>query len=209
MKQYIKLSEYASRMHVSYHTAFLWFQAGKIPHAHQNPDTRRIYVEDIDDPPQTSTPTRAMLYARVSSTTNKASLEEQISRMRDFSSASGWQVVGEVSEIASGVNENRRKLSSILNHPEKYDILVVEHRDRLSRFGVRYIERIIKAQGNDLVIINTTEDDKAELIDDFVAIITSFCGKIYSRDHKRKTQEIIDSLGKEVRGENHVESLSH
>lgn len=43
-------------------------------------------------------------------------------------------------------------------------------------------------------IINQIQDKDNELIDDFVSIITSFCGHIYGRKRKAKTQEIIDQL---------------
>lgn len=44
-------------------------------------------------------------------------------------------------------------------------------------------------------IINESENDKEDLIQDFVSIITSFCAKIYGqRRSKRKTEKLIQQL---------------
>lgn len=192
MKKYIKLSTYAKNMDMAYKTAFRLFKEGKIPNTYQDPNTKSIYVEDniIEN---TNKTTRAILYARVSSTTNKASLDGQIERLRQYSTAKGYQIVGEYKEIASGLNENRKKLNQILDSKD-FDILIVEHKDRLARFGTEYIERILKAKNQELEIVNLIENEKKELVDDFVAIITSFCGKIYGSNRKKKTEEIIKNI---------------
>ena len=45
-----------------------------------------------------------------------------------------------VKEIGSGVNDARPKLLHLLEDVST-TVIVVEHKDRLSRFGVRYIEK--------------------------------------------------------------------
>lgn len=135
---------------------------------------------------------RAILYARISRTTNKASLDGQLNRMRQFAAAKGYTVVDERKEIASGLNENRKQLLPLLSRQD-YDVLIIEHKDRLSRFGSTYIEQALINNGVKLEIINKIENKDNELIDDFVSIITSFCGHIYGRKRKTKTQEIIVS----------------
>lgn len=60
----------------------------------------------------------------------------------------------------------------------------MEHKDRLSRFGSTYIEQALINNGVKLEIINKIENKDNELIDDFVSIITRFCGRIYGRKRK-------------------------
>jgi predicted site-specific integrase-resolvase len=135
---------------------------------------------------------RVILYARVSSSINKASMDGQLSRMREYAAAKGYQVVGEVREISSGLNDKRRKLSSILKRDD-WDILLVEHRDRLTRFGWNYFS-ILERLGQHVESINISDDKNTEIVDDLISIITSFCGRIYGSQRKKKTEQIIKDV---------------
>lgn len=135
------------------------------------------------------------MYARVSSTTNKASLDGQIERMRDYSAAKGYTVVREVKEISSGLNDERKKLDSILQSRD-WDILLVEHKDRLTRFGFNYFNSMLNKNNQKVEVINNSikKDKDEELVEDLVAIITSFAGRIYGKNRKKKTEKIIEEL---------------
>lgn len=85
----------------------------------------------------------------------------------------------------------------ITTHPHPLRV-VVEHKDRLTRFGFPYIECAIKNNGGEIVVINTKEDEKDELMEDFVSIITSFCARIYGRRRsERKGTAIIEVIDDE------------
>ena len=58
---------------------------------------------------------------------------------------------------------------------------MVEHKDRASRFGVTYIQTLLAMQGRELVIVNTAGTAEDDLMSDFVAIVTSFCARLYGR----------------------------
>ncbi|MDJ0731786.1 MAG: hypothetical protein QNJ33_17540 [Crocosphaera sp.] len=74
-------------------------------------------------------------------------------------------------------------------------MLVVEHKDRLARFGTNYIELLLKELNKKLEIVNQSEDKQDELMEDLIAIITSFCSQIYGlRKSKRKIEKIIAEL---------------
>ena len=50
-------------------------------------------------------------------------------------------------------------------------------------------------QGRKIEVINNLDDDKDDLIQDFISVITSFCARIYGqRRCKRKTEKIIKEL---------------
>ena len=86
------------------------------------------------------------LYTRVSSLGQKEDLERQIQRLKDYAAAHGYQVSKEVTEIASGLNDKRPKLEKLLADMS-IGTIVVENRDRLTRFGSHYIETLLEAQG--------------------------------------------------------------
>ena len=50
----------------------------------------------------------------------------------------GYSVVRVVKELGSGVNDNRRLVFKLLQEND-YDLVVCEHKDRLSRVGFNYL----------------------------------------------------------------------
>ena len=76
-------------------------------------------------------------------------------------------------------------------------MLVVEYKDRLTRFGFKYLEIIASLQNFKIVVVNSVEDNEGEedIIQDLVSIVTSMCARIYGRRRsKRKTEKIIQEL---------------
>lgn len=75
------------------------------------------------------------------------------------------------------------------------DIIIVEHKDRLARFGVNYIEGLLSLDNRKIEYINPTENERDDLMEDFVSIITSFTARLYGqRRTKRKTEKLIKEL---------------
>lgn len=74
--------------------------------------------------------------------------------------------------------------------------IIVEHKDRITRLGFHYIETLLERNGVELVVVNNSvENDKDDLISDFVSVITSFCVRIYGqRRGKRKSEELTKEL---------------
>lgn len=99
-----------------------------------------------------------------------------------------------VKEIGSGINDSRPKLLKLLTDPT-ITVIVVEHKDRLTRFGFNYLEQLLAMQGRRIEVINLAENGKEDLIQDFVSIVTSFCARLYGqRRCKGKTERIIAEL---------------
>jgi putative resolvase len=134
------------------------------------------------------------VYARVSSSENKDNLERQAERVVSWCNAKGWSVGKVVKECGSGINEQRPKFLALLADP-KIGQIVVEHKDRASRFGVAYLQTLLSMQGRELVILNTADTAEADLMGDFVAIITSLYARLYGRRRaKRKTEQVLAAL---------------
>lgn len=187
-----KISQYAKKNGVCYRTVWNWVNEGKVRHE-RNRTGGIVIVEEEDKPLNDA----VAIYARVSSSENKDNLARQRERLEDYCAAKGYKVIRVVEEIGSGLNDKRKKLESLLTD---YSVkkIVVEHTDRLSRFGMNYIEKLMKMQGREIEVINEQATDKDDLMQDFVSIITSFCARLYGlRRSKRRTEQIIKELAEE------------
>jgi len=134
---------------------------------------------------------RALIYARVSSSVLRKDLERQIQYLTQYCLAKGYRVVGILSDIASGLKINRRGLLKLFNYVvnKQVDVVVVTYKDRLTRFGFEYLEYFFRQYGVRIEVVYGDEprDAYQELVEDLLAIITSFAGKLYGmRSHKKK-----------------------
>jgi len=94
------------------------------------------------------------------------------------------------------MNDTRPKLLKLLTDPQIGKI-VVEHRDRLTRFGFVYIEQLFAMQGRSLEVLFPT-DTKYDLVEDFIAVITSMASRIYGRRHSKERAEKIKQCVEQV-----------
>ena len=188
----MKLSEYARRLGVSYRTVWRYWENKEIPGAYQLPSGTIIVPEQLDKEQVQNF--SAVVYARVSSSENKKNLESQAERVTQYCIARGYRILATVCEVGSGVNDSRRKLDQMLKNPS-YKLIVVEHKDRLTRFGFNYLRVLLEQQGRRIEIVNESASDKDDLMSDFTAIVTSFCARIYGqRRTRRQTEKLIASL---------------
>lgn len=181
----MKLSQYAKQNSISYQTAWNHFNKGLIDGAYQL-ESGTVVVPDSIVVEETT-----VVYARVSSSQNRSNLKTQSNRMVNFCNARGWKVDRVVKECGSGLNDSRPKLIKLLSD-QKVTRIVVEHEDRLTRFGFNYITTLFNGE---IVVVNEVETDEEDIIQDLTSIITSFCARIYGkRRSKRKTEQLIKEL---------------
>ena len=185
------LKHWAQKQGISYRTALRWHHEGNLPvKSYQNGIGYSILVCDGTAESNNDNQLTA-LYARVSSADQREDAQRQLSRLRDYCSSHGITVDKEVVEIGSCLNGRRSKLVKLLEDPTLN--LVVEHPDRLARFGVEYISAVLKSSGRDLIIINQTESS-LDLVQDFVDVVTSMCARIYGkRSAKNKAARAIEA----------------
>lgn len=186
----MKLADWAREVGIGYRAAHRMFQSGKLPCSSQQLPTGTILVfpdESLDD-----TAEKVSLYARVSSNDQKADLDRQLDRLRDFASAKGLSVKSEIKEVGSGLNGRRPKLLKLLED-KIVSSIVIEHRDRLCRFGFEYIEAALKSSGRKLLVMNEAEQTD-DLTQDFVDVVTSLCARIYGkRSSKNRAQKALEA----------------
>ena len=196
MKTYIKPSEYAKIMSITKKTVYIHFHNGQIP-GYQDPNTGTIYLENPEFNQNNNKDdrlTKVVLYARTSSYQNKQLVEDQLDRLRQYATSKGYTIVREIKEFGSGLNDNRKQLNSLFND-NSFDIIIVEHKDRLTRFGFNYLEHLFNNNNQRIEAINHVNNADEDIIDDFTSIITFFCARIYGkRRSKGKSTKMIGEL---------------
>lgn len=170
----MKLAAWAKQQGITYKTAHRMFRAGQLPIRAEQFVTGTIIVH-----PETPLAQRVVIYGRVSSADQKDDLQRQVERLRTFCAARGWTVAAEITDIGSGLNGRRKGALRLLVDPTA-TYIVVEHRDRLARFGAEMIAAALEANGRQLVVVNQTER-KDDLTQDFVDVVTCLCARIYGR----------------------------
>lgn len=191
----MKLSDYAKYLGIAYHTAWKHYKNGLIPYPTRQLPSGAVIV-DFDPKNQFGQKTfnKAAIYTRVSSAENRNNLDSQAERLSRYSEAKGYQIIHIVKEVGSGLNDHRKKLEKLLKQDD-YDVLIVEHKDRLCRFGTNYMDVLLSRLGIKLEIVNLADNGRDELMADLVAIVTSFAARLYGqRRAKRKTENIIAVL---------------
>ena len=122
---------------------------------------------------------RVVLYARVSSHDQRSDLDRQVARLTAWATSNGYAVAEVVCEVGSGLNGKRSKLRRILSDPSA-TVVVVEHRDRLARFGVEHLEAALGAHGRRIVVADSGETTD-DLVQDMIEVLTSMCACLYGR----------------------------
>jgi putative resolvase len=186
----MKLTDWAKDQGIAYITAYRWWRNGTLPVPAEQTKTGTIMVHPVK-----SAGAGFAIYARVSSSDQKSDLEHQLARLVTFASENKISIVKSISEIGSGSNGQRPRLLALLKDAEISGI-IVEHRDRLARFGSEYIEAALNATGRKLVILESMEI-RDDLVQDMLDVMTSFCAKLYGRrSAKNRAKRALEAAAK-------------
>jgi putative resolvase len=175
----MKLAAWARANGVHPQTAYRWFRQGTMPVPARRLPSGTILVEVPGSDHDGGLDQRAVLYARVSTHDQRGELDRQVTRLSGWATAQGVTVAEVVTEVGSGLNGRRPKLRRVLADP-RAAMIVVEHRDRLARFGVEHLEAALSAQGRGLVVVDPGETSD-DLLRDMIEVLTSFCARLYGR----------------------------
>ena len=185
----MKLSEYAKKLGICYKTAWNWYKAGKIEGAY-SAKTGTIIVPD--NPVKTDY--GVILYARTSSSQNKKLIENQVERLKNYAAVKGYKIKQIIKEFGSGLNDERKQLTKILTE-DKFDKIIVENKDRLTRFGFNWIQLLTK---NRIEVINESKEKDEDLTKDLISIIHCFSARIYGLRRSQNLKKKIENDLKEL-----------
>jgi len=189
----LRPKEACSRLGISYSTLRRWIREGRIRAVQTIGGRYRIPESEVRRllSGVEAREVRAIIYARVSSSDQRSDLERQIQYLTQYCTAKGYRVVDVLSDAASGLNTERRGLLKLFSYVvnRQVDVVVVAYRDRLTRFGFEYLEYFFKQYGARIEVVYGEEPKDAyqELVEDLIAIVSSFAGKLYGlRSHRKK-----------------------
>jgi len=170
---------------------------------YKDSDVAKLKGEQPDDSKQHL----AVIYSRVSSQDQKqkGDLDRQKIRNMDYCVQHGYQIVQTFEECSSGMNDNRPKLKALIEAARKgkFTKLVIEHKDRLTRFNFKMYEFFFNQLGVEVVCVERVlpKSFEAELVEDILALMASFSAKIYGkRSHKNKKRKAAEVSGNDNEG---------
>ena len=143
------------------------------------------------------------IYSRVSTSKQKKDLDNQIKFLKEYIVANGNKVDNSLvfSDIASGMNENRKGLNLLITEiiSGRVNKVVISNRDRLTRFGYGYLKSLFERYNCEIIEVNLTEDKsfQDELTDDLIAIIHHFSMKFYGK-RKNNLKKFENSLKNDI-----------
>lgn len=202
-KSTYKTGEVAKLLGVTIPTVIWYCKVGLIPCHKTESGHRRILATDVcayldkqnmlyED---TSTTKSDVIYARVSThkQAERGDLDRQVEKVKLFAIEENVNNLIVKTDIGSGLNDTRKGLLSLIDliQEGKVNRLYILYKDRLTRFGYHYLEKICDFHGVSIVIVSDETENKSqseELAEDIITLIHSFSGKLYSLRHKIKKE---------------------
>jgi putative resolvase len=184
----LRPKEVCERLGISYTTLRDYVRRGYIKPVLTPGGKWRFREEDVERLIGEVKQRKVILYARVSSSNQRDDLERQVRALEEWAKSNYIVDYEVVTDIGSGLNEDRRGFKKILKlaTEKKISKIVVAYPDRLTRFSFKTIEELLRAFGVEIVVLN--HEDKSpreELVEDLTTIVTQFAGRLYgTRSHK-------------------------
>jgi putative resolvase len=139
-----------------------------------------------------------VIYARVSTKKQEitGNLDRQVGRLTSFALDSRMSISHVIKEVASGINENRKGIKSLLSiiiDKEPIHYLVIEYKDRLARFGYNYLEAYCRSRVVEIITIEQQEKKELneDMVEDLISIMRSFSARLYGRRGSKKLKKTL------------------
>ena len=180
----------ATRLGVSTKTLERWLEDGKIEGIFTQGGQRRYNLDSINPVRHGNPPDEraTILYARVSSRSQKNDLEQQVQFLQ--SRYPGAEII---TDIGSGLNFKRKGLQALLDRvlSNSCRLVVIAHKDRLCRFGFDLISWLCARQQTQILVLDQANlSPEREMVEDILAIIHVFSCRLYGlRKYKKQVAE--------------------
>lgn len=185
-KSTYKTGEVAKLLGITIPTVIRYCETGYIPYHTTETGHRRISAKDVCDylekqnmlfNDEESTKSD-VIYARVSTheKANCGDLDRQVQKVKLFAINQNVQNLVVKADVGSGLNDNRKGLLSLIDMIQqgKVNRVFVLYKDRLTRFGYHYLEKICEFHGVSIVVVSNdkeSESQSEELAEDIIALI--------------------------------------
>lgn len=134
-----------------------------------------------------------VIYCRVSTYKQKKDLENQKNKLQNYCKDNNIHIDTTYSEIASGLDLERKQFSKLLNEVINYKIakIYITYNDRLTRLSFKTIKKIFSKFGTEIIAIDRkSKNSDSEIIEELISLMHIFSTRMYS---KRKNNN-IDNL---------------
>ena len=134
------------------------------------------------------------VYGRVSShkQSKRGDLDRQVEKVSTHAIKQGNRIYKVYKDVGSGLNMNRKGLWMMIRDAKKglFSTIFINFKDRLTRFGFTYLEAYLSEFNVSITCVNELNDKtpESELVEDLVAIVHSFSGKLY---RMRRTENLV------------------
>jgi len=205
MSKLITIREAAETLSVSTKTLRRWDDTGVLLAIKTNGGHRRYLQDDIDKFTKTYVPKNdngnkevVATYSRVSShkQKQKGDLDRQSIRLSEYCAKKKMFVEYIIKDVGSGLNDTRNGLNKLINLviDKKINKVIIEHKDRLTRFQYNLIEKFFNSYGVEIIHVEKNDvSEEEDLATDIVSLMASFSGKLYGkRSAKRRKEKKID-----------------
>jgi len=130
-----------------------------------------------------------LAYCRVSTHKQEDNLERQVGRVLEYCNNNRWSPEL-YKDIGSGLNDNRSGFKSLIRRISRGDVtrIVIEYKDRVTRFGFGTFEEYCKSFNISIVVLNEDihKEFEQEFVDDIISLIASYSARLYGRRGGRK-----------------------
>ena len=122
-------------------------------------------------------------YARGSGAKQKRELVTQQERLRTFAKQQGWKIEKIFSDIASGMNDQRKGLHALLKTGATTQpfAVICTYEDRIARFGTKVINKFCQTFDTKVISLYRQQGQAPEtkLVEDRIVLVTSFAGRLH------------------------------
>lgn len=203
LKDYLRVGQAAKFLGISPSTVRAWCQRGKLGYHTSITGEKVFYPSELEDFKRemlglAPVEGKTFFYARSSSGTDIL-IETQLEKLKT--------AYGEPDKVfqdkSSGLNEKRQGLKALLKAVKSEEGKVkvyVTNKDRLTRFGFTYLVELLTAYGAEVTVLDSleTREPHAVLMEDFMALLTSFSGKFYRLRGWEQQRKLIDNVTKKL-----------
>ena len=193
----VSIGKVCELLGISLSTAYRWIKSGKLKESFRTLGNHRrfnlyhikhTFIKDNNNNKLT------VLYARVSSHDQKNDLITQQKKLLNYAQLNNFNNIKLISDLGSGLNFKKSGLNQLLNLilTQQINTLIINHKDRLLRFGSELIFKLCDFYHVNVIIIeNKSLSFEETLTHDVIELMTVFCAKLYGkRSHKNKLKTI-------------------
>lgn len=206
MKNLLNMKEAMDYLNVSKITLQRWDNSGRLKAIRTSGGHRRYKLSDLEKfigeyyaEGKETDDVIVATYARCSTSDQKqhGDIDRQSQRLSEYCAKKKYKVEYIIKDMGSGINDKRKgfvKLCKLITD-KKINKVVIEHKDRLTRFQYNLIEFFFNSYGVDIELTDKKEyTEQEELVNDMIMLIASFSGRLYSaraKENARKRKQEI------------------